>query len=291
MLELRSPLVASAVTAAVGLSLTVAAPAIAADKASSATAKAAVKAKAAKKKTTKKKAAAPKTVTACVNKKSGATKVLLGSKAKRKCAKGWTKMTWNVAGTAGKNGAAGAAGTTGAAGAKGADGAALLVRDQAGNRMGFFAGASAFPVPFPIVQVLAADGGIYTYLESGQLLPSGTFGASPSPLFTDPGCAGPAFMTTPPSGAIMMSVFAGGPTRIVFRSMAGPSFESMSAARAWKFTTSISTLAVVPTAYQPDVAGSCLPVSPVELPAVGDVKIDLQEIPAPPDGVGRLVIG
>ena len=36
------------------------------------------------KKKTKKKAAAPKTVTACVNKRTGATKVLLGKKAKRK---------------------------------------------------------------------------------------------------------------------------------------------------------------------------------------------------------------
>src|SRR3954447_1088407 len=82
-------------------------------------------------------ASKPTTVTACVNKKSGATKVLLGSKAKKKCAKGWSKVTWSVAGKNGANGSNGSNGTNGAAG-KNAVG--LQVRDSAGTVLGTYAG-------------------------------------------------------------------------------------------------------------------------------------------------------
>jgi hypothetical protein len=135
MLEVRSAVVADAITVAVGLSIA-AAPAPAAGTvtpATSATAKKASTKEKATKKSSKKQAAAPKTVTACVNERSGTTKVLLGAKAKKKCAKGWTKMTWNVAGPAGRNGVNGVNGTNGASGAVAASGARSVA---AGARRG-----------------------------------------------------------------------------------------------------------------------------------------------------------
>lgn len=298
MLEMRSSLVASALTAAVGLSIAVATPAAAAG---SATAKPAAK-KAPKKQGGKKalpKQAAAKTVTACVSKKSGATKVLLGSKAKKKCAKGWSKMTWNVAGPAGANGASGANGANGApgaAGAKGADGGALLVRDAASNRIGRYAGVPASSALFPLVQVLGDDGGIYTYLESGQLAPSALTAvggggglAAVQPQFTNSACAGSGVLFAPAASEALLSLFVGGTTRIVHRTLVGPRITDMSPARVWKLSTTITTITVAPPAvYELDPAGVCAPTA---APAAGYVAVTLDAIPAPPDGVGRLVIG
>ncbi|MFA4927953.1 MAG: hypothetical protein WC558_05515 [Patulibacter sp.] len=287
MFQFRSSMAASAVTVALGLSLVAVAPAVAADQVPATK----TAAKAAKKKT--KKAAAPKTVTACVNNRTGTTKVLLGKKAKRKCPKGSTKMTWNVTGPKGADGKNGANGANGANGLPGANGGALAVRDAAGNRIGTFAGALSLGSPVPIVQVFGADGGLYTYFESGQLLPSGLLGGgSMSPLFYDPSCAGPAYLSSSPGSADLLSAFAGGTARIVYRYSTGSSFTNLGPARVWKFTTTTTIVpAVSPAAYQLDSSGVCAPVSSGDEPDPGDVMVALEAVQAPPDGVGRLVIG
>lgn len=180
---------------------------------------------------------------------------------------------------------------TGAQGIKGADGGALLVRDAAGNRIGRYAGALGLPVPFPVVQVLGDDGGIYMYLESGQLMPSQILGSGIEPMFLDAACAGPAFLTGSGGSAGMITLFAGGTARIVIRTITGPSINDLGPARVWKFTSNVSTLPVAPPAvYELNSSGVCSALAPGDLPAAGDLRIDLQQIPAPADGVGRLTI-
>lgn len=299
MLEQRSTLAASAITAAVGLSIAVATPAVAAGTgtAKPAAAKKAASKKKAAKKSTKKKAAAPKTVTACVNRKSGATKVLLGAKAKKKCAKGWTKMTWNVAGPAGKNGANGANGAPGAAGVNGTNGAngSVSVRDSTGKRIGGFGGYFGLGLSLALIQVIADDGGVYTYLDStGQLLPLATMGGGGSPLFKDAACAGPAYI--PAAGASLFGVsgLAGGSARFAYRPVTGSSLTDLGPTRAWKLTTTLSVVpGVVPTFYELDMVGGCAPFVPEpggEIEA-GDYLVQLAPAIAPPDGVGPLTVG
>lgn len=271
MIRTRSSLAAAAVAAALGLSLTTAATATAAKK---------------------KAPAAAKTVTACVNKKSGTTKVLLGKQAKKKCAKGWTKVTWNAAGKKGASGKNGLNGKDGANGANGRDGLnapPIQVRDAAGNSLGSLVGSFPLVAPMPIFFVLAPDGGIYTYAETGQLVPL----ASMSPSFMDAACTGPAYLTMPAdSWNGMMSHFVGGTTRIVYRSMNTPSLLNLGPARVWKLT---STTSVVPNPspplYELDDAGACRAMAPGDLPRPDELFVLLESIPAPPDGVGRLRLG
>src|SRR5262245_28710432 len=82
------------------------------------------------------------TITACVKKKTGAVTILSKKKAKKKCPKGSTKMTWSIAGKPGKNGKNGTNGANGSAGAPGSNGTngtngtnspPFTVRDGAGN--------------------------------------------------------------------------------------------------------------------------------------------------------------
>lgn len=296
MLEMRSSLAASAVTVAVGLSIAVAGPAVAAGPAtgkSAAAKKAAVKKKAAKKATKK---AAPKTVTACVNKKSGATKVLLGVKAKKKCAKGWTKMTWNVAGPAGKNGANGANGATGATGPNGAP---LAVRDSTGKRIGGFGGYLMVGIPLPLVQVIADDGGVYTYLDStGQLIPLSSLSGGGSPLFLDAACAGTAYMSMGSGPSPVLEPMVGGSSRFAYRAVTGASMLDLGPTRAWKLTKATTVVPpAAPTFYELTTTGACTaviddPGTPYDdRPQPGDHLEQLAAVVAPPDGVGPLTIG
>lgn len=265
MLRTRSSLVAAAVAAGLGLSLTTAATAGAAKK------------------------KPPATVTACVNAKSGATKVLLGKKATKKCAKGWKKVTWNVAGTKGKTGLNGKDGVNGANGKDGTNAPPIQVRDATGRSLGSLVSSFPMSVLVPIFFVLTPDGGIYAYAESGQVVPIGT----ESPSFLDAACSGPAYLTTPAdvwNG--MMSKFVGGTARVVYRAASGSSLLDMGPARVWKLT---STTSVVPSPaqslYELDSRGVCRAVAPGDLPAPGDLLVSLESIPAPPDGVGSLRLG
>jgi hypothetical protein len=268
MLRTRSSLVAAAVAAGLGLSLTTAATAGAAKK------------------------KPPATVTACVNAKSGATKVLLGKKAKTKCAKGWKKVTWNVAGAKGRTGLNGKDGVNGANGANGKDGSnapPIQVRDATGRSLGSLVGSFPLFGPMPIFFVLAPDGGIYSYAESGQLFPM----ASGSPSFMDAACSGPAYLPTPAevwNG--MMSRLVGGTTRIVYRASNGPLPLDLGPARGWKLTSTTSVVpSPAPQLYELDNGGACSALDPGDLPAPGELLVALESIPAPPDGVGGLRVG
>lgn len=236
--------------------------------------------------------AATSKVTACVNKQTGATKVLLGKKAKKKCAKGWTKVTWNTKGTSGKNGTngatgpGGATGATGAAGANGASAPILNVHNADGSVLGALAGVFPLSDTTPIVFVLV-QGGIYTYLMSGPLYPP----TSSSPVFLDNTCSGTAYTTVATmTYPILVGPLVGGPSRIAFRSssLVGSNLV-FGATRAWSYTAGHSTIpGPPPPAYQLSYTGACAS-APAVLKA-GDQLVTLQSVPAPPDGVGPLTI-
>ena len=68
-------------------------------------------------------------------------------------------------------------GTNGTNGTNGINGGSLKVHDSAGNLIGAFAGlGKPFPAFFTTYTVLGADGGLYSYLPSGQLMPMLAFG-------------------------------------------------------------------------------------------------------------------
>ena len=112
-------------------------------------------------------------LTACVNKKTGAMKMVFGKKAKKKCPKGYTKVTWNSQGPAGPN---------------------LSVYDSAGNRVGRFLGIDVASAELPVYQV-AREGGIYSYFGSGTMLPTGFAGGAALPItFKENTCTGDAYL-------------------------------------------------------------------------------------------------
>lgn len=112
-------------------------------------------------------------MTACVNKKTGAMKMVFGKKAKKKCPKGHKKVTWNSRGPAGPN---------------------LSVYDSDGRRVGRFLGTLALDVELPVFQV-ARKGGIYVYMGSGTLLPSDYLGGDSIPVvYKTNDCSGDAYV-------------------------------------------------------------------------------------------------
>jgi len=249
-------------------------------------------------KTTKPPAKKPTTVTACVKNKTGATTVLLGSKAKKKCPKGSTKVTWNIAGKNGANGVNGKNGVNGingTNGASGSNGQPLGVRDATGKSLGLFAGFASLGLP--IYQVLV-DGGLYYYLPSGQLFPVplllGLSSSSYSPLFLDAACAGTAYAAAPDAdSATFLQSFLGGAARFVFRTGAGSSGPlptttfDLGPASAWKLTTTHSPATAAATWTLDDTTGACEASGST---FTGEL-IALASVPAPPDGVGPLSVG
>jgi hypothetical protein len=243
------------------------------------------------KRTPAKASATTVTITACVKTKTGAIRILSAAQAKRRCAKGYTKLSWNVtgpAGAAGKSGTNGTNGTNGANGANGAAGPMLQVRDSVGS-LGVFAGA--FSVGFTTVySVLAPDGGLYSYLSGGQVVPfSGLGGFTPSPVFSDSLCSGTGFVdlgtSFPPS---LVDAYFGGVSRVVFRA-AGASGTSFGPTRAWKFTSTTVTVPASPSFFELNMGtGACQAAS--TQPVEGNTLIALAAVTPPRDGVGGLTI-
>lgn len=254
-----------AATAAVALSVT----AVAASGAQAATTR------------TKTSATAATTITICVKTKTGTVKVLSAKQAKKKCAKGYKKLTWNAQGPAGKNGTNGT-GTNGTNGTNGLNGGSLKVHDSAGNLIGAFAGQGQAPnALFTTYTVLGADGGLYNYLPSGQLMPNFV------PLmFRDSACTGPAYISADASISPVLLTMAGSALRVVVRSINEQSL-TFGPARAWKITTDWSVVPGNPPTYYQLTELGCAAAQP----RPGDALFALRDVPAPPDGVGLLTIG
>lgn len=164
-----------------------------------------------------------KTFTACVNKKSGETRMLVTKKArKKKCGKGWRKVSWSGAARPGTPGAPGSPGAGGAAGGRGPLGE-LVVYDASGEAIGPLLGTENLAAPFPAYRV-RTSGGDYTYTVSGLVVPNSF---SPifefQPYFKGAACAGtPYVLATDPADVSDALAAAGGSTRLVYRS-SGPS--------------------------------------------------------------------
>lgn len=106
-------------------------------------------------------------LTACVNKKNGNVKMRFGKKAKRKCPKGWRKISWNDSRTS----------------------TVPSVYGADGSRVGKFIGSGFLFAPWPLYNV-QRSGGQYLYdAGTGEMM--ALFG---SPAYQDAGCAGDAVL-------------------------------------------------------------------------------------------------
>ena len=134
------------------------------------------------------------TLTACVNKKTGEMKMRFGKKAKKKCPKGYKKVSWNDSST----------------------GKLPSVYGADGSRVGEFLGSTFIGAPYPFYAVLR-NGGQYIYLAgSGEMIPLG------SPSFTNASCTGTAYLeqsgaTPSPTETTRFIKALGGTNRIIFR--------------------------------------------------------------------------
>lgn len=211
-------------------------------------------------------AAAPakaKPVKACVKKSTGEVRILSGSK--KKCSKGWKKVSWNKKGKTGEQGKTGATGSN------------LVVRDGNGNVLGRSLGVMSEGIAIFFVQI---DGGAYTYLPSGTLYPLG----NSSPDFLNNTCTGAAFERVDTSllNQQLFTQSANGPSRVVYRRTK----PSLGASFAWKFSTTLQDVNAQQL-YQLDETGTCVLDGPAYTGKLGL----LVQVSAPGDVPGPLTIG
>lgn len=199
-------------------------------------------------------------ITVCVNKKSGEVRV-----PKKKCKKGWKKVSWNRQGGVGPQGQTGPAGV---------DGPVTLVKDATGRVVGRFMGL--YPAGIMIMFVLV-DNGLYVYTGDGKVMSPG----SGSPNFLAADCTGPGFITS--DSALTTSLLtqsAGGPTRMVWRS----TVPALGPARAWALTS--STQLINQAIFELDETGTCVPDG-----SHNGTIVLLETVTAPQDATAPLSFG
>ena len=184
------------------------------------------------------------TVSACVKKKTGEMRMLTGTK-KRKCAKGWKKVTWNQEGPQGSTGSPGSTGPQGPQGSTGATGPKLVVKDGTGATLGslvsIFPGDAAF-----FVLVLVGDR-IYSYQPNGRVAAMG------SPVFLDSSCASTPYVTAANADEEAgLVALAGTQFRLTFR----PTAPTPGNISTYSFTN--VTLTPPGTIYEWNASGACV---------------------------------
>ncbi len=213
--------------------------------------------------------AAGTTFKACVNKRTGEMRMLLSKKAKkRKCAKGWRKISWSSAAQPGSPGAPGAGGATGDRGALGA----LEVYDSTGSRIGSLLGGLSFMSPYPLYSV-ATDSGTYTYTDSGIVTPNFT------PYYLNNTCTGTTYTSVSDSELSNVLAQAGTSARMVTRN----SEPTLGPVKAYTIAGS-STPVVAVNAWRLNTTGVCTDASPL---TTNLVTLDVVT-PAPTDRPGPL---
>ncbi|MCB0828874.1 MAG: hypothetical protein KDB62_08720 [Solirubrobacterales bacterium] len=157
--------------------------------------------------------------------------------------------------------------------------AQLKVLNGDGSVLGTLAGV--LPSGIPIFQVII-DGGIYTYLPSGQVYPF----TGPSPAYKNNACSGTAYVEADDQAEadLLFANLAGGPSRITYRTTAGGNLGPVS---AWQFTKTTENV-VGQNLWERDDTGACVPTS--SSPFTG-VLIALDPVTAPPEGIAPLTIG
>ncbi len=197
-----------------------------------------------------------KTVKVCVKKSTGEMRLL----SKKKCKKGWKKVTWNQKGD------------TGPQGNQGAQGPNLVVKDGGGNVLGDLVGT--LPMSLEVVMV-RVNGGIYMYRFDGVVYPMG------SPAYKNNTCSGTAFIpSTSATTTAFLTGSAGGPSRLVYR----PTSPGMGPVAAYQFTT--TTENVNQNMWELDDTGTCVAGTPHN-----GTLVALQQVASPPDVTGPLTIG
>ncbi len=202
-----------------------------------------------------------KTVNACVKKSTGEVRILSG---KKKCKKGWKKISWNQKGKAGPQGN------------QGAQGPNLSVIDGNGKTVGRFLGL--FPEG-PTLIFVEIDGGSYMFLPNGTLFSIG--GGSPS--FKTSTCDGTAYLQSSSAQTTQfITGSAGGPSRLVYR----PIQPTFGPASAWKFSTTTEAVNALPM-WELNDTGACVP----DPPNFTGTLVTLERVTAPLDVPGPLKIG
>ena len=206
------------------------------------------------------------TLTACVNKKTGEMKMRFGKKARKKCPKGYKKVTWNDSATSKL--------------------ASVYAAD--GTLVGDFLGAGAFFAPWPLYQVGRTDGGQYLY-NAGD----GAMQALGSPDFTDATCTGTGYLGVNSATPIPTAVVARyvkslqGSTRIVFRTE--NALGDLGVPRVWTGSGQSQAVGAAITTYDLNSeTGAC----EVDDPAFTGSLLGLQTVatPTPYDFEGPLEI-
>ena len=208
------------------------------------------------------------TINGCVKKKTGELRIR--SSAKRKCPKGWKKITWNVAGQQGLPG------TNGTNGTNGPPGPVINVKDASGAIVGQL--LEVLPSGGQIWSILR-DGGSWLYLGSGQVYPLG------SPNFKANDCSGTAYLrVSSPFSAATFVALIGGPFRMVFRTINAGVFGP---ATAWAGSGASESVVSTQLYEHNSTTGVCQADGPV---FTGDLAA-LTTVTAPPDFTGPLNIG
>ncbi len=201
-------------------------------------------------------------LTACVKKKTGAMRLVSGKKAKKKCPRGWRKVTWQKD--------------------KGQSGLQVVSAD--GKVVGKLVGTAGDGVTLNALNVLR-NGGIYTYLGGGQLSPITSMAALPS--FKTADCSGQAYLglsgSLPPAALDFYKGILGGTFRMVFRTF---SPLGLGPASAWKFQGVVEDVTVGIQLYQLQTDGTCAPGDP----SFTGTLFQFDSEPAPPDFKGPLRI-
>ncbi|MEZ5184900.1 MAG: hypothetical protein R2720_04070 [Candidatus Nanopelagicales bacterium] len=207
-------------------------------------------------------AVAKSTYKACVKKSTGEMRLLLGKK--KKCKKGWKKLTWTKAGPTGKAGLPGVNGQNGQRATLG------TVVDATGTQVGEAMGTWSLGFTMIVVRI---DGGDFYYLDSGILMPNISI------YFSDATCSGAAFVRT--NQADQVAGMVSSPTaRVVYRKTTpnlGPSSAYRFAGTSQAVTNAVH--------YSLGSDGTC-----TLLAAFTGFTVALTPVVAPPDRPGPLRI-
>lgn len=208
--------------------------------------------------------------TACVNKKTGETQLLLTKKAKRKkCASGWKKVRWSKAGRRGTEGNKGATGSRGPV-------AAVQIKDGTGALVGNLIGSLGPPFASITLYSIDTGTGIYSYAANGWVL--GTF----NPYYLNNTCTGTAYESASgPDELALAQAMIGTAMRLVYRQDS----PTLGAPSAWKLSGGPTVPLVAGNAWVLSGDGACDDVSPKT-----STMVPLESVTPPTDKPGPLTL-
>jgi hypothetical protein len=210
--------------------------------------------------------AAKTTYKACVKKSTGEVRFLVGKKKKKKkCKKGWKKVSWTKAGPKGGPGVSGPTGATGPRASMG------TVVDRDGAVVGEALTTLNAPIALFIVRI---DGGTFLYYGNGWLVPTGGV------YYKDAACTGTAYDR---AGSIQERdlVLASPSERRVYR----VSSPTLGPSSAFRFAGTAEAVTNVQFYYRDD-AGACVATGAL----FTGYAMPLTPVSAPPDHPGPLQV-